>query len=112
MQVPPPQAMLKELTAISIGALSVELVGVAKFGLSLYIRKVLSVSKVKKYPGEPSGGSVGPSTSDGRKLPSPEIVYMIPTGDAAPASIAVRSYASSAAPTKLKPLANRFAVLR
>jgi len=32
MQVPPPQASLKDATEMSIGALNVELPGLAKFG--------------------------------------------------------------------------------
>jgi len=32
MQVPPPHASLKEATAMSVGALKVELPGLAKFG--------------------------------------------------------------------------------
>src|ERR1051325_6834275 len=70
MQVPPLQASEKAATArsgetwvkVAVGGL------VEKLGDIVYMRKLESVSKVEKNPGVPSGGGVGPSRSEGRKL--------------------------------------------
>ena len=68
MHVPPPQASEKAATVRSgVTWVKVPVGGVVeKFGASVYMRKLESVSKVEKNPGVTSGGGVGPSRSEGR----------------------------------------------
>ena len=74
MQVPPAHASLNGVTARSGVRVRTDALGLAKLGASVYILRVLNVSKVMKYAGVPSSGVVEPSRSEGRYPPSFVIV--------------------------------------
>src|SRR5690349_19992746 len=56
-----PHACTKLATVRSGISVTVEEFGLTKFGATLYIRKDVVVSKVRKYAGVPSTGGVAPS---------------------------------------------------
>ena len=76
MQVAPPQAMLKEATVMSIGALKVELPGLAKFGANWRVidgvAPLARAASAESAEERPNGlriqGENGPALAVNRKL--------------------------------------------
>ena len=67
MQVPPPQASVKAATGMFVGPVKVELLGVVKSAWNCQrLRELLPI--FRKMFGEPAGGYVNPSISDGKRL--------------------------------------------
>jgi hypothetical protein len=69
--VPPPQASLKAATLKEVGPIKVEFAGVVKLTWNFH-RFRRFVPKLSKKFGEPAGGTVAPSRSDGSKPPNDE----------------------------------------
>src|SRR5216684_8894189 len=103
MQAPPLQASVKAATGILIGPVNVEL---AVFAKSTWNRKTFSelLPKLTKKLGDPAGGAVTPSRSEGSRLATLDACWKQTIVAAAPLSIAVRLNAQALAPTKELPL--------
>ena len=65
MQSPPPQAIENAATGIGVGPVNVELPGVVQLTWNFHNRREPEAKPTKKL-GDPAGGAVGPSRSDGR----------------------------------------------
>src|SRR5579859_2700398 len=89
-QVPPPHNGEKAATGIVIGPVKVELVGVAKSTWNLKRFRLLLPKNTIKL-GEPAGGGVVPSTSEGRSPPTEEPCWKQTCFAACPFSMALRS---------------------
>src|SRR5689334_18453416 len=100
MQAPPPQAGVNAATGMLIGPVKVELAGAAKFTWNFQRLSEL-VPKLSMKAGEPEGGRVVPSRSEGSRLGAPELKHCMVA--AAPASIFARSNAQTVLPTNVFP---------
>src|SRR5258708_383989 len=106
MQVPPPpQAALKAATGILVGPLKVEFAGVAKSTWNFQrSREVELLSKARKKLGDPAGGAVDPSRSEGSRPPKELLSWKQTCVAGIPARIAALSKAHARPPTKVLPL--------
>src|SRR5438445_12764664 len=103
MQVPPPQAALKAPTGMLMGPVRLALAGLAKSTWNFHSLSEFEPKLRRKF-GEPAGGAVGPSRSEGSTPPKLVLSWKHCCVAAAPASMAVRSKAQSLAPAKDEPL--------
>src|SRR5258708_14266744 len=102
-QVPPPHSAPKAVTGITVGPVNVELAGVVKSTWNLNRFRLLLPKNIRKL-GEPAGGAVVPSRSEGSSPPTELPSWKHTCVAAAPLSMAVRLYAQASEPTKLLPL--------
>ena len=73
MHVPPPlQAVTNAATGMLVGPVNVELAGVAKSTWNFHRLSEL-LPKLRKKLGEPKGGAIDPSRSDGNRPPKAEL---------------------------------------
>src|SRR5438128_9884972 len=98
MQLPPLQAGVKAATARFVGPASVEFAEVAKSTWNFQRFSEL-VPKLRKKLGDPAGGGVAPSRSEGKRLSMLEFNWKHCAVAASPASICARSNAHTPAPT-------------
>src|SRR5262249_1827993 len=99
MHVPPPRhASVNPVTGITVGPVNVLLAGVAKSTWNLNRLSELVVAMSTKKFRDPAGGAVLPSRSEGRRLATLDACWKQTWVAAAPASMAVRSYAHASAP--------------
>src|SRR5436190_7231414 len=103
MQVPPPlHAVEKEATEIVVGPLSAVLAGVVQSTWNFHSCR-LFVPKLSRKFGDPLGGGVDPSRSDGSRLPKDELRVKHCWVAARPSSIFARSYAQACGPRNCVP---------
>src|SRR5712691_573353 len=103
MQVPPPlQAGENEATEIVVGPVRLEFAGVVQSTWNFHSFR-LFVPKLRRKFGDPLGGGVGPSTSEGRRLPNDELRVKHCCVAAWPWSIFARSYAQACGPRNCVP---------
>src|SRR5713226_9781240 len=104
MHVPPPlQAVVNAATPMVVGPVKVELAGVAKSTWNFHSRSEFE-PKFRKKLGEPAGGAVDPSRSDGNSPPKDELNWKQTCVAAAPLRIAAPSNAQAFEPAKVVPL--------
>src|SRR3954469_11769281 len=100
MHAPPLRhASVKPAIGITVGPVNVLRVGVAKSTWNLNRLSELVVAMPMKKFGDPAGGAVAPSRSEGRRLATLEGCWKQTWVAGAPASMAVRLYAHASAPT-------------
>src|SRR5258706_15766294 len=101
IQVPPPeQAALNAATAILVGPVKVVFAELAKSTWTFHRLSELAPKFMKKF-GEPAGGAVVPSRSEGSKHPKLLLSWKHCCVAAQPANIAVRSRAQTLLPAKV-----------
>src|SRR5260370_9330250 len=104
MQVPPPlHAAVKAATGIFVGPVKVEFPGIAKSTWN-FQRLSEFVPKFRKKFGEPGGGAIDPSRSDGNSPPKDELNWKQTCVAADPLRIAPPSNAQTFDPAKVVPL--------
>src|SRR5712692_10174163 len=103
MQEPPPHASVNAATGMLRGPTSVVLAALAKSTWNFHSLSEFE-PKLKRKFGEPAGGAVAPSRSEGSTPPKLELSWKHCCVAAAPASMEVRSKAQSLAPANVVPL--------
>src|SRR6266851_1119000 len=98
MQVPvAAQAWVKDVSAIAMGPMNLELLGVAKSTWNLKRCSAVPLNRSTKKFGSPTGGAVAPSRSDGKNENSVVFVKQMAFASV-PANMAVRRKAQALAP--------------
>src|SRR5262245_52539250 len=96
-QTPPLQALVNAVTGMLVGPVNVELAGVAQSTWNFQRLSELAPMLTRKL-GEPFGGGVEPSRSEGKRLSKVELSCTHCAVAGAPVSIAARSNAHTRAP--------------
>src|SRR5258708_28813412 len=103
MQARPPQAAVNGATGMLVGPVSVLFAGVVQSTWNFHSLSEFE-PKLSMKLGEPAGGAIVPSRSDGSTPPKLELSWKHCCVAAVPLSIALRSKAQSLAPPKVCPL--------
>src|SRR5690242_13481050 len=109
MQVPPPHAAEKPATEIVVGPVSAVFAVFAQSTWNFQRRRLFVPYESRKF-GEPDGGGVDPSRSEGNRLPYDVLSWTHCCVAACPDSILARSYAHTSGPSKLAPFLKRLNV--